>query len=294
MKRLTIKSPAKINLFLKVIGKRNDGYHNIITLFERINLCDEITLSETDDNQIHLSCHYPGVPEDEENLAYKAALLLKEKIGIRQGVKINIKKNIPVAAGLGGGSSNAAFVLLGLNKLWGLNLSRRSLLSYARKIGSDVPFFIYDCCYAIGTKRGDSIRSLDIRTRLWHVLVVPKSEIRASEVYHKLSKKNGTLDTMNILTNPSYNVSILIRYLKSNDILNLSHVLKNDLEETVLKIKPSLSNLKKQLVSLKATAAMVSGSGPAVFGITTTRQKAFYIKEILAKRFSRVFIVTTY
>ncbi len=292
MKHLTIKSPAKINLFLKVIGKRSDGYHNIITLFERISLCDEITLSETDDAQIHLSCPYFGVPENEDNLAYKAALLLKEKIKTRQGVKIKIKKNIPVAAGLGGGSSNAAAVLLGLNRLWGLNLSRRSLLSYARKIGSDVPFFIYDCCYAIGTKRGDSIRAVDIKTRLWHVVVVPKSEIRAGDVYYRLSKK--LKGTMNILTNPSYNVSILIRYLKSNDILSLSRVLNNDLEQTVLKIKPSLLRLKQQLVSLKATTAMVSGSGPAVFCITTTRDKACYIKKILAKRFSRVFIVSTF
>jgi len=236
------------------------------------------------------------VPEDEGNLAYKAALLLSRKTGISKGVKIKIKKNIPVAAGLGGGSSNAAAVLAGLNRLWQLNLSRRSLLASAKRIGSDVPFFLYDCPYALGTGRGDTIRPIKIETKLWHVLAVPKTAIRSAEVYQGLSRRVGFAvnGSMNILTKPYYNVSILIHYLRANDIMGASALLANDLEQEIVRIKPSLLRLKKQMASLPTKAVMISGSGPAVFGLTTTAEDAYCIKEILAKRFSRVFVVKTF
>src|SRR3989338_5787466 len=140
MKTLLLRSPAKLNLFLKVNRKRPDGYHDLTTLFERIDLCDDIRLAVNTAGRIRIFCRQPQVPKDSRNLAYRAARLLKDEFSLKEGVDITITKRIPVAAGLGGGSSNAATVLLGLNKLWGLSLPLWKLSSYGKKIGSDVPF----------------------------------------------------------------------------------------------------------------------------------------------------------
>ena len=151
---LKVSSSAKLNLYLEVLDKRPDGYHNLRTVFERISLSDTITLKEIGTPEIKIISDSKEIPCDRRNLAYKAAEILKEDLGIEKGLEIRIKKIIPVGAGLGGGSSNAASVLLGLNRLWRLGLSRRRLLGYAARLGSDVSFFIYDCPYALGTSRG--------------------------------------------------------------------------------------------------------------------------------------------
>src|SRR6185436_451831 len=159
MKSITLQSPAKLNLYLKIVNKRPDGFHNLTTLFERIDLADEITLTSEASGRIRVSCDHPQVPTGPKNLVYKAAALLKQDFGIKQGVHITICKNIPVAAGLAGGSSNAATVLQGLNKLWNLKLTKTRLAAYAARIGSDVAFFLYDCSWALGTGRGEVIET---------------------------------------------------------------------------------------------------------------------------------------
>ena len=141
MRRIRLSSPAKLNLFLKVLNKRPDGFHNISTVFERIDLSDEILLKLNPSGGIRIDCVHPQVPGGPKNLVYQAAKLLRDDFRVKEGVDIYIKKNIPVAAGLGGGSGNAATVLKGLNELWELRLSRPQLLSYARRLGSDVAFF---------------------------------------------------------------------------------------------------------------------------------------------------------
>ena len=187
MSRIVLSSPAKLNLFLKVQNKRPDGYHNIVTVFERIDLADEIDFRSTSDGNIHIVCDHPDVPVGPKNLVYKAAQLLQQELRVDQGVKIKIKKRIPVAAGLAGGSSNAATALLGLNHIWKLNLSKAKLLSYTRKIGSDVAFFLHDSSWALGTERGDRIKKLNINTKLWHILVVPCIKMYSWKVYGSLS-----------------------------------------------------------------------------------------------------------
>ena len=151
---LKVSSYAKLNLYLEILDKRPDGYHNLRTVFERISLSDTIILKEIDSPEIRIISDSKDIPRDSRNLAYKAAEIIKEDLGISKGVEIRIKKIIPVGAGLGGGSSNAASVLLGLNRLWRLGLSRGRLLGYAARLGSDVSFFIYNCPYAIGVSRG--------------------------------------------------------------------------------------------------------------------------------------------
>ncbi|PIU83199.1 MAG: 4-(cytidine 5'-diphospho)-2-C-methyl-D-erythritol kinase, partial [Elusimicrobia bacterium CG06_land_8_20_14_3_00_38_11] len=142
MVEIKLKANAKINLFLDILNKRKDGYHNIRTIFQEISLTDEIYVREIK-NGIKIFCAHPKVPTNKTNLVYKAADLLKKHSGIKKGILIKIKKNIPVGGGLGGGSSDAAAVLKGLNKLWNLKLTKNQLAGIGKKIGADVPFFIY-------------------------------------------------------------------------------------------------------------------------------------------------------
>ncbi len=285
MNRIVLRSPAKVNLFLKVLNKRKDGYHNLVTVFERINLSDKISLELNRDGKIRIFCSNPDVPKGPKNLVYKVARLLRQEYGVKLGVDIGINKNIPVAAGLGGGSSNAASALLGLNKLWGLKLNRFQLLSIAERIGSDVSFFIYDTPWALGKERGNHIQKLNIRTKLWHVLVVPKVKIYSRDVY------NGCLT--NILTKRKDNVNIFIRYLKKGDLSAIGEALKNDLENSIVRLYPPLLKLKERLNLFKTKGVMISGSGPCVFGLMKNRREAKALKTILSRQFRRVFVVKT-
>ena len=285
MNQLFLKSPAKLNLFLKVVNKRADGYHNLVTLFERIDLCDDIFLKKNPQGAIRVFCNHPQVPTGPKNLVFKVARYLKDKYNISKGVDIKITKRIPVAAGLAGGSSNGATVLLGLNKFWKLNLSQKELVICAKTIGSDVPFFLYDCSWALGTRRGDKIKQVPIPFKYWHVLVVPKRKIYTKEVYGRLNLE---------LTKFSDDVNILIQVLKKNNINRVKELLVNDLESSILKICPSLLKVKQRLQAINPWGSGFSGSGPSVFGITKSKHQAQALQRVLAKRFSQVFVVRTF
>ena len=285
MRRLSLQSPAKVNLYLKVINKRKDGFHNIVTLFERINLFDEILLTANSTGDIRIKCNHPDVPTNSKNLVYQVAEMLKNDFQVKAGVDIKIDKRIPVAAGLAGGSSNAATVLSGLNRLWLLKLDRNQLLTYARKMGSDVAFFLYDTSWALGTERGDKITPLDIPAQLWHILVVPRVKMYSRNVYGALKLQ---------LTRRNDNVNILIRHLRKNDIFDLSHLIENDLESVIIRQAPQLLRLKEKLKSLDIHGGMVSGSGPAVFGLLPGKKEGMKFKSVLQKRFSQVYLVRTF
>lgn len=284
MKALSLRSPAKLNLFLKVLNKRNDGFHNIVTLFERINLFDEIRLSSNLSGKIRITCNHPHVPTGPKNLVYKIAVLLKKDFGILNGVDIAINKRIPVAAGLAGGSSNAATALLGLNKIWKLKLSQDQLLFYARKVGSDVVFFLYDTSWALGTERGDRIKKIKIDKKFWHILAVPRLKMYSWKVYGALKMK---------LTKKRDDVTILIHHLRKIGSRNVGPLMLNDLEPAVIQLSPNLLKLKEKLNSLDTQGVMISGSGPAVFGIAQSESAAKAAALILKKRFSQVFVVRT-
>ena len=154
---MIIDAPAKINLYLKVLSKRDDGYHEIETVFERLALFDKITLRSLKNNEIKVSCDNLGVPTGKNGLAYRAAGLLKSKFGITKGIGVKIVKRIPIAAGLGGGSSDTACILTGLNRLWKLGLGTDELSGLGKRLGADVPFFIGNFSFAAGKGRGDEI-----------------------------------------------------------------------------------------------------------------------------------------
>lgn len=316
MSKISLQSPAKLNLYLKVLSKRPDGYHNIRTLFERINLCDNITLSSKVNNKITIQCNHPQVPTGTKNLAYKAAQMLQSSFMPNKGVHIRIHKRIPVAAGLAGGSSNAATVLLGLNKLWRLNLTKQQLLNCARKIGSDVAFFLHNMSWGLGTERGDRVKKVDIRQKYWHILVVPRIKMYSWKVYggmklrlsHSSQKRqikgsSGSKLTAsnekdapntNVLTRSSDSVNILIHRLRFSSVSEISRLLSNDLEPTIIRLCPKLLNLKRIIKSISSREGIISGSGPSVFGLVETEKEAQHFKKKLSKRFKQVYVVRTF
>ncbi len=289
MPSITLCAPAKLNLVLDVLGKRPDGFHELCTVFERIGLCDTITLTANARDPIRIICDHPHVPKGPKNLALRAARQIQQEYGVRQGVDIRIVKRIPVAAGLAGGSSNAAAVLMGLNQLWHLGLSQKPLARHAARLGSDVAFFIYDTPFALGTGRGEKIRPLRARAKLWHVLVTPKVKMYTKEVFACFARKAKSLT----LTKKKDNVNICLPYLRKGDFQGLGAVLSNDLESSILSLKPDLIRLKKKLSDAGAAGVCFSGSGPSVFALASGRAQAESIKDGFDKRFTQVFVVPT-
>jgi len=282
--KLILPTPAKVNLYLKVLNKRPDGFHNIKTLFERISLQDEIRLTSNISGKIRITSNHPDVPRGPKNIVYQAAELLRRDFKITHGVDIYIEKTIPVAAGLAGGSSNGAAVLKGLNQLWKLDLSRLQLTAYGCKLGSDVPFFLYDTSFAWGTGRGEVVEPVDFKCKLWHVLVVPRMKMHTRNVYQRLNLK---------LTNKNDHASILHRSLENLRLNDIGRWMINDLETVVFQSAPQLACLKERLKALGSCGAMLSGSGPSVYAVVKTRDQAYAIREALAKRYKQVYVVST-
>ncbi len=282
MKSLYIKSYAKLNLYLGVLNKRSDSYHNIITLFERINLYDEINLKFRRDKAITLRCNHPDIQEAKSNLAYQAASLLQKNLNINKGVDIKIIKRIPVASGLGGGSSNAAAVLMGLNRLWNLGLTRDELVSYGKQLGADVPFFLYRTPFALGLSRGDQIKTINIKNRFWQVLIVPKLKVSTASIYKRFNRlfRRGALR----LTNPQDDVKMLILRLKANNLRRIKEKTFNHLELVVSKLYPRLKKIKYALLNIASIDNIsMSGSGPAIFIFVSSRKEGKRLCRQLSK-----------
>lgn len=310
MKSLKLKSPAKLNLYLRVLNKRPDGYHNIVTLFERIGLFDEISLKDKKSGGIEVVCDNPKAPNGQRNLACKAAKALLDYTGKEKSVFIRIKKRIPIGAGLGGGSSNAATVLLGLNRLWKLRLSKKELMKIGAKIGADVNFFLLDKKLAIGAGIGENLRPFNIKRPIWHVLVAPGNGLSTRDIYEywdnmydkgKISPSphsdnNMRLGTENSLTAARRDVKILLHSIRNNDLTLLAKGLHNDLEEPAGVKKDTIFKIKAILSSCKAKGALMSGSGSAVFGIVPSEKDAVRIRREITrlKRGWQIFTVRTW
>jgi len=261
---IKLLAPAKINLFLNVINKRQDGYHELETILQKIELYDIIILEEKDKG-IELECkEIPGV----ENLAYKAANLLKQELGVKNGVRIKIEKNIPIAAGLGGGSSDAAATLVGLNKLWHLELTQNDLIHLASKIGVDVPFFIFNEGLALGRGIGTIITPLPALPKMWLIIISPKIKISTAKVYESLNF---------MLTNESIKGKIMQIAIKEGNIEKISKLLYNTLEKVVIPQYPIIKRLKEKLFEAGVLGALMSGSGASIFGIVKTELEAMNI-----------------
>jgi len=290
---LVLYSFAKLNLYLKVLNKRKDGFHNLSTVFEKISLCDKIILKSRRDSLIKITCQDADVPLGRANLCYKSASLLRRRFQIKQGLDIKIIKRIPVGAGLGGGSANAASVLLGLNRLWQLNLSRKKLAEIAGEIGSDAAFFIYDSSFAQASGRGERIMPLKKaeKLKIWHVLVVPKLKVSTPFIFQKwdeLSRKGE-------LTTVVSSAKLTTLALTKKGFPSLGKALFNSLQEVTIKCYPEVGEVIKALSGLGAQAILMSGSGPAVFALCASRKEAVSLKGKLKKknRSWRVFLTAT-
>ncbi|MEW6009473.1 MAG: 4-(cytidine 5'-diphospho)-2-C-methyl-D-erythritol kinase [Candidatus Omnitrophota bacterium] len=303
MLSVSIKAPAKINLFLRVLNKRKDKFHNLQTLFERIGLFDKITLTRRKDNRIVISSSNRSLPKGRGNLMYKAALLLKKKYGIKEGLGIFIDKNIPISAGLGGGSSDCATTLLGLNRLWKLKLTKKELLQMAKNLGSDVPFFVSNNSFSLATGRGEALKNLRNHIRLWHILIVPKIILSTKKVYahfDKIEHKNEQeiRPSTASLTKGSRDVNIYILCLAKLGLTKrlrlLAKVNFNSLEFAAKRLAPQISRIKKVLYSLGIKYVGMSGSGPSVFGILNSGKEAKALRRKLARyKDWRTFVVRT-
>jgi 4-diphosphocytidyl-2-C-methyl-D-erythritol kinase len=254
--KLMVKAPAKINLSLDVLHKRPDGYHEVKMVMTTIDLADRVELAERHDPKIVIHSHDRYVPDDHRNLAYQAAQLLKDRFHINKGVTISIVKTIPVAAGLAGGSSDAAATLRGLNKLWGLNLSIDELASLGAEIGSDVSFCVYGGT-ALATGRGEIIEHIETPPNCWVILAKPEIGVSTAEVY-----KN--LDLLNV-EHPD--VDAMVQAINSKDYEKMCSLVGNVLESVTLNMHPEVALIKEQMKRFGADAVLMSGSGPTVFGL---------------------------
>lgn len=249
---MTAKSFAKINLGLEIVGKRPDGYHDIRTLFQTIDLADEIDLEPAPAGILDLDGDDLAVPWDRTNLIHKAARLLREAGGTAEGVRISVRKRVPAGRGLGGGSSNAAATLLALDRMWGLELGAEGLAPLARRLGADVPFFLKGGL-CLGEGIGDRLTLLPDLDPLACLLVFPPFPIPTPSIYGGVGPA---------LTSPG-KVSKIERFLESRDF----GLLENDLERVIFRAYPELERWKSFFRDAGALAAQVSGSGSAVYGL---------------------------
>ncbi|NVM23677.1 MAG: 4-(cytidine 5'-diphospho)-2-C-methyl-D-erythritol kinase [Desulfobacterales bacterium] len=270
MNTLVMPSPAKINLFLKVVGKRADGYHELVTLIARIDLFDTVSLA-FDQPSIIVHCSHPMVPEGGDNLACQAASLFLETLSRQEGVAVFIEKVIPVAAGLGGGSSNAASVLMGLNQHYGFPFSNRELMNMGLKIGADVPFFLLRHT-AVARGIGEQLEAFEGMEELCVVLVCPRYQVPTAWVYKNLNLR---------LTNCEENFKV--RRFKEGPF-KIKDLLYNDLEQVTVKKFPEINTIKKALLDLGAYGALMTGSGPSVFGLFQTPQQASMAVQTMRRR----------
>lgn len=284
MNTLEIAAPAKINLFLKIINKRKDGYHTIESVFEKISLCDRLYLKRHRNNEIVVASNSPRLSSlGKNNLVYKAADYLRRKTKAREGVFIYLEKNIPLGAGLGGGSSDAAAAIKGLNRLWQLGLSTPRLIELAGAIGSDVPLFIPHSRFLIGTGRGDRVRGIAVADsfRLWHILIIADVSVSTPYAYSLFDKyfcerptRPGGLhfaEKMK-LTIPGYSANIITHALLKKDVSLLNYYSYNSFKDIVINRFPQIARLKKKLEALTTETIHLSGSGSSLF-ITLARRK---------------------
>lgn len=278
----TLPSFAKINLFLRVLGKRADGFHEICTIFQTVSLCDYLTFSESD--QITLTCSDDKIPIDDRNLIVKAAMVLRENYAVKKGAKIHLEKRIPSPGGLGGGSSNAAVTLLALAKLWNISADFEDLRRIGKTLGSDVPFFFCGGT-ALGTGRGADIGSLEDFGENYVLIAAPKIDISTAKAFARLNAPD--------LTNKSPKSILQICRAEADSLYLRQMALTNDFERVIFEIEPKIGEIKDKLFSCGAKRALLSGSGASVFGIFDTKEERQNALEFLQRENCRLFPAET-
>ena len=271
MKKIKLDAYGKINLGLDVLGKRDDGYHDLDMIMQSVDLADKITITKNDSGEITVKSNTGKIPNDESNLAYKAAKLLKDEFDINKGVDIEIEKNIPISGGMAGGSTDCAAVLKGMNKLFKLKLSEQELMDRGVKLGADVPF-----CIMGKTARAEGIGEIltPIPNKLKGYIVLAKPPISVSTgfVY-------GRIDEVEVKNKPD--TEAMIETIKKKDLKGLADTICNVLEEVTIPNYPIVQEIKDKMIEKGALNAMMTGSGPTVFGLFDDKKKAVAVVDAL-------------
>lgn len=254
---ISVKAPAKINLSLDVIRRRDDGYHDLEMVMTMIDLADRVDLWDEEQPLIRIKSSSSFIPTDSRNIVYQAASLLREQVGISRGVTIHIQKNIPISAGLGGGSSDAAATLRGLNHLWNLGLTLDELAAIGAEIGSDVPFCVHGGT-AFATGRGEILKPLPSPPPCWVVLAKPAVSVSTKDVYE-------ALDVASIHFRPD--TEGMIRAIEEQHYDDMCRLTCNVLEEVTMVLHPEVKWYKRLISNFGADAVLMSGSGPTVFAL---------------------------
>jgi len=272
---MQLSSYAKVNLFLKVGKKLRSGYHSVESLMMPIQLHDNMHIEKISEDSIIVESNNPDL-EGEENLAYKAALLLKEKFKVKEGIKVHIEKNVPMSAGLGGGSSNAANVLVMANKIWGLKLTEKKLISLGAEIGSDVPFFIAGKQAAVSGV-GDKIKPLKKPLSINLVLVNPGIKVSTSWAYKHF-------DTLKEQPKTKKSIQDIVKLIGKRELKKVAHSLHNDFEPMIEKKHKILKEIKTNLKKFGSLSNVMSGSGPTIIGVFDSiypaREAYFKLKDL--------------
>lgn len=268
---LVLRTSAKVNLALEVLGKRGDGYHEIATVLQAVDLFDRLTVDP--DETLSLHTDDPELPTDDGNLVMRAARLLQKAAGVDRGARLRLHKRIPVAAGLGGGSSDAAAALTGLNRLWGLRWPRPRLQELAVELGMDVPFFL-GTGRAVARGRGEQLAALPGGGGYALVLVNPRAPLSTKEVYGRVpvgwhAEPTGT--------------ERVIEALRRRNVGVLAAALTNNLERVVEPVLPVIGRMKAALLAAGALGAIMSGSGPTVFGLARSLDHARQIRSRISR-----------
>ena len=274
-KSLKVKARAKINIILDILGKRDDGYHEIKTITQTLDLSDTITVSKNESGIITISTNSGKIPSDSSNLAYRAAECLKKKYNINGGIAIEIDKNIPVAAGLAGGSADCASTLIAVRNLYNLPITDSELAEIGKYIGADVPYCIYGGTY-LAEGIGEKLTKLSPFPMINVLIAKPSIDVSTAWVY-----KNFNLSKVREFPDADK----MIKYIEENDIQGICGNLRNVLESVTAEKYPIIDDIKKAMIKFGALGALMSGSGPTVFGLYTEKKEcesAFnYLREEL-------------
>ena len=282
MNSIDLKSRAKVNLSIDVLGKREDGYHLVEMIMQTIDLYDKLKITEIEENSILIKSNSLDIPLNEDNIMYKAVNLLKNQFNIEKGIEISIEKNIPVAAGMAGGSSNAAAVLVGLNKLWNLGLSKNELKDIGLKLGADVPFCITGGS-ALAEGIGEELTNIKgLPEDLNIVVCKPNIFVSTKEVYQSLNMDKVKRRPKN---------KELIDALQKEDVKFISENMVNVLEEVTSLKYSEIGQIEDIMIKNKALGSMMSGSGPTVFGLFDNKDCAIKAKEDLQAKYNQVYLV---
>ncbi|MGI6512770.1 MAG: 4-(cytidine 5'-diphospho)-2-C-methyl-D-erythritol kinase [Syntrophomonadaceae bacterium] len=283
MKQITVSAPAKINLTLDVLGKRADGYHNIESVMHQINLCDQVCVTQIPEG-IEVYSNRGELPGGKTNLAYRAAEAMVSKLGIKTGFRIFLEKNIPLGAGLAGGSTNAAAVIKAIDQLLGLNMHLRDMLEIGQRTGSDVPFCLLGDT-AIARGRGELLTRVNRRIKLHLLLVNPGFQVSTARIYNLLDQET--------ITDRPDSVRMAAA-LANGDFAGVVSSLNNVMEKVTLKLHPEVAGIKDNLVQAGAAGALMSGSGPTVFGLFSDAEAAHRAFQVIKGFYPYTFCCSSY